>query len=200
MRLEVLPELIEEKRERGNELRLWSAGCATGEEAYSLAISVAEALGDELSRFNVRIFATDIDESAVGFARNGVYSRQAVENVPEPLLERYFEVADGEYKISGPVRGMVIFGQHDLGQRAPFPRIDMVLSRNVLIYFTPELQRRALDLFAPSLRNGGVWCSGKLSPPLRGANTSPRRTASRKSSTVGASALSCPHPPARRSH
>lgn len=157
----MLPELIEESRERGNELRLWSAGCATGEEAYSLAIGVAEALGDELSRFNVRIFATDIDESAVGFARNGIYSRQAVENVPESLLERYFEVADGEYKISGLVRGMVIFGKHDLGQRAPFPRIDMVLSRNVLIYFTPELQRRALDLFAHSLRNGGRLVLGK---------------------------------------
>lgn len=161
LRDEIMPRLIEEARVRGNELRLWSAGCATGEEAYSLAIMVAEALGDEISRFKVRIFATDVDDGAVGFARTGVYSRQAIANVPEDLLERYFEAIDGEYRVNNRIRSIVVFGKHDLGQRAPFPRIDLVLSRNVLIYFTAELQRRALDLFAHSLRDGGRLVLGK---------------------------------------
>lgn len=181
---------------RGNELRLWSAGCATGEEAYSLAIMVAEALGDELARFKVRIFATDVDDGAVGFARNGVYSRQAIANVPDDLLERYFESADGEYRVNNRVCGMLVFGKHDLGQWAPFPRIDLVLSRNVLIYFTPELQRRALDLFAHSLRDGGRLVLGKAEAVSARAEYFEPATASRRSSTGAESALSSPRLPA----
>ena len=88
----MLPDLIAQAREHGNELRIWSAGCATGEEAYSLAILVAEALGDELERFNVQIFATDLDEEAVAFARRGVYparlGRQPPRGSPRPLFRR----------------------------------------------------------------------------------------------------------------
>lgn len=158
---EVLPELVEEARDHGNELRLWSAGCATGDEAYSLAIMVCEVLGGEVGQFTVRIFATDIDEDAIGFARNGIYSRPALSNLSEELLGCYFDHTDGEYRLNKLVRDMVVFGKHDLGQRAPFPRIDLVLSRNVLIYFTPELQRRTLDLFAYSLRDEGRLVLGK---------------------------------------
>lgn len=158
---EVMPHLIEEAREQGNQLRLWSAGCATGEEAYSLAILVAEALGDELGRFSVRIFATDLDEEAVAFARRGIYSTQALANLSEELANRYFVQESREYQVNKLIRSMVVFGQHDLGQRAPFPGIDMVLSRNVLIYFTQELQKRALQLFAYSLRDGGRLVLGK---------------------------------------
>lgn len=117
---------------------------------------VAETLGDELEQFTVRIFATDIDEGAINFARNGLYSRQALLNLSEEMLGRYFEEgAEGEYRVNKLIRNMIVFGEHDLGQRSPFPRMDMMLSRNVLIYFTPELQRRALDLFAYSLRDEG---------------------------------------------
>ncbi len=158
---EVIPRLIEEARERGSQLRFWSAGCATGEEAYSLAILAAEALGDELSRFSVRIFATDLDEKAVAFARRGIYSRQALSNLSGELTNRYFLQEDHEYQVSSLIRSMVVFGQHDLGQRAPFPGIDMVLSRNVLIYFNRQLQKRALQLFAYSLRYGGRLVLGK---------------------------------------
>ncbi|HEX6711269.1 MAG TPA: CheR family methyltransferase [Rubrobacter sp.] len=158
---ETVPQLIEEARKQDNQLRFWSAGCATGEEAYSLAILVAEALGDELGRFDVRIFATDLDEEAIAFARNGIYAHSTLDNVPEALINRYFVKEDGDYQINKLVRGMVIFGQHDLGQRSPFPRIDMVICRNVLIYFTPELQKRALKLFAYSLRNNGRLVLGK---------------------------------------
>ena len=161
LRQQVIPDLIAQARERGNELRIWSAGCATGEEAYSLAILVAEALGDEIERFNVQIFATDLDEDAVAFARRGIYPHASVASLPADLLNRYFVKLDGTYQVTKQLRRQIIFGQHDLGHRPPFPHMDLVLCRNVLIYFTPELQRRALQLFSFALRNGGYLALGK---------------------------------------
>jgi two-component system CheB/CheR fusion protein len=157
----ILPIVIEEARQRGNELRFWSAGCATGEEAYSLAILVSDVLGEELPDFNVRIFATDLDDDAISFARRGIYPAAALANLPPNLIERYFTRSNGDYEVRKQVRALTIFGQHDLGQRAPFPRIDLELCRNVLIYFTPELQKRALQLFTFSLRDGGYLVLGK---------------------------------------
>jgi two-component system CheB/CheR fusion protein len=157
----IVPQLIEDSRPRGRELRIWSAGCATGEEAYSLAILVAQALGPEIESFTVRIFATDLDEEAISFARRGVYPAAAVGAVTPEILDRYFERDGDHYEVSKEIRALVVFGQHDLGQRAPFPRIDLALCRNVLIYFTGELQKRALQLFAFSLREGGYLVLGK---------------------------------------
>ncbi len=157
---EAMPQLIEAGRERG-ELRFWSAGCATGEEAYSLAILVAEALGNDLERMAVRIFATDLDEDAVVFARRGVYPASAlVELSPERIAANFTEL-DGAFEVRKTIRNLVVFGQHDLSQRSPFPRIDLTLCRNVLMYFTPDLQKRALQLFAFSLRDGGLLVLGK---------------------------------------
>ncbi len=161
LRNEVIPALIEAARSHDFELRVWSAGCATGEEAYSIAILLCEALGDSVGRFNVRIFATDIDADAVAFARRGIYSPAAVATMPAALIEKYFTGVDGDFEIKKQVRALTVFGQHDLGQRAPFPRIDLALCRNVLIYFTPELQKRALQLFAFSLREAGYLVLGK---------------------------------------
>lgn len=158
---EVLPDLVANARKRGNELRLWSAGCATGEEAYSLAILAAEVLGPGIGDFTVRIFATDLDAEAIMFGRRGVYPLSALKNLSPELLDRYFTRIDGAYEVKKAIRSLVVFGQHDLGQRAPFPRIDLALCRNVLIYFTPELQRRALQLFAFALRDGGYLVLGK---------------------------------------
>jgi two-component system CheB/CheR fusion protein len=161
LRETVLPELVAEARDRGNELRVWSAGCATGEEPYSLAILLAEQLGDELRDFTIRIFATDVDPEAITFARRGVYPASALAALPPAMRERYFTALDGAFEVHKRIRGLVVFGQHDLAQRAPFPRVDLVLCRNVLIYFTPELQRRVLQLFAFSLRPGGRLVLGK---------------------------------------
>jgi len=167
LRERLLPQLLLEARKRDNQLRLWSAGCATGQEAYSLAILVAELLGAELERFGVRIFATDLDPKALSFARRGVYPRTAVEHLPPELVERYFTHVDGECEVSRRIRSLIIFGDHDLAQRAPFPAIDLILCRNVLMYFDSELQKRALHLFAFSLRDAGYLILGKaetLSP------------------------------------
>lgn len=156
----VLPGLIADARKRGNVLRIWSAGCATGEEAYSLGILVSEALGEELDDFTVQIFATDVDEDAIEFARHGIYPAAALSGVSRQRLARYFLKLDGNYQVTKSLRTMIIFGLHDLGLRAPFPHIDLVLCRNVLMYFTKELQARALQLFAYSLRNDGYLVLG----------------------------------------
>ena len=160
LRDNVLPALISDAGERG-QLRIWSAGCATGEEAYTLAMLVSDLLGAESEDLPVRIFATDVAVDAVEFARRGIYPPAALEGLPQELIERHFIRLDNAYEVKKQVRSLVVFGEHDLGNRAPFPRIDLVLCRNVLIYFTSELQRRALQLFAYSLRQGGFLALGK---------------------------------------
>jgi two-component system CheB/CheR fusion protein len=170
LRTQVIPDVVAASRKRGNELRFWSAGCATGEEAYSLAILLLEALGSDLPNFTIKIFATDLDGDAVAFARHGLYPSNALAHMPDELVERYFTRTSKGYEVKKLVRSLVVFGEHDLGQRAPFPRIDMVLCRNVLIYFTRELQQNALQLFAFALREGGYLVLGKTETVSPGAN------------------------------
>lgn len=160
LRDHVLPDLIAGAKESG-ELRLWSAGCATGEEAYTLAILLTDMLEAEDASISVRIFATDVAREAIEFARRGVYPSAALADMPPELTKRHFICHNGTCEVRKKARGMVVFGEHDLSRRAPFPRIDLVLCRNVLIYFTPELQRRTLQLFAFSLRTGGLLVVGK---------------------------------------
>ncbi|HJT55702.1 MAG TPA: CheR family methyltransferase [Ktedonobacteraceae bacterium] len=161
IRNEVLPRLIMQARERDRVLRLWAAGCASGEEPYSLAMLLTDQLGAELPEWSVKIFATDLDEAAINFARRGLYSETLLKSVPGEYRERFFEHFDQGYRISKTLRQMVIFGQQDLSRSAPFPRIDMVLCRNVLIYFTPELQEYVLNQFAFSLVPNGYLFLGK---------------------------------------
>lgn len=158
---EVLPKLIAQARERDRVLRLWTAGCATGEEPYSLAMLLTDLLGAELPEWSVKIFATDLDEPAINFARRGLYSENLLKSVPVEYRDRFFERFDQGYRISKTLRQMVIFGQQDLSRSAPFPRIDLVLCRNVLIYFTPELQEYVLNQFAFSLAPHGYLFLGK---------------------------------------
>lgn len=160
LRHHALPALIAEARERG-ELRLWSAGCATGEEAYSLAILVADLLEESGEALPVRIFATDVAPEAIEFARRGIYPESALTDLPPDMVAKNFVMTDAGYEVRKSTRNLVVFGEHDLGYRAPFPRIDLVLCRNVLIYFTPDLQRRALQRFAFALRPGGYLVLGK---------------------------------------
>lgn len=129
----IIPDMISHARASGKELRIWSAGCATGEEPYSVAILLAEALGLEAQQFNIRIFATDVDADAIAFARRGRYPLSSLASMSDDLRARYFTSIERGYEISKFIRNMVIFGEHDLGQRAPFPRMDMVFCRNVLI-------------------------------------------------------------------
>src|ERR1035437_8144172 len=160
LREHVLPELIAEARRDRRELRIWSAGCSTGEEAYSLAITVADAIGENVAWPNIRIFATDIDRAAIVFARRGIYPDIALNSLPAGDRDRHFVKTDGGYEVAKRLRMLMVFGEHDLGERAPFPRIDLLLCRNVLIYFSTPMQRVALETFAFSLRPGGRLALG----------------------------------------
>ncbi len=161
LRDDILPRLISQARERDHVLRFWAAGCATGEEPYSLAMLLVDLLGAELLQWSIKIFATDLDEAAINFARRGIYSENLLKGVPAEYQERFFERVNHGYRISKTLRQMVIFGQQDLSRSAPFPRIDLVLCRNVLIYFTPELQDYVLNQFAFSLTPHGYLFLGK---------------------------------------
>lgn len=161
LRKEVLPELIASTASDSGPLRIWSAGCATGEEAYSVAMLVADALGADWMHRGARIFGTDLDADAIAHARRGVYSAASLNGVPSAYRERFFGRNGAAFEVTKGIRDLTVFGQHDLGQRAPFPGIDLVLCRNVLMYFTPELQERALRVFAFALRDGGRLVLGK---------------------------------------
>ncbi|HYA99808.1 MAG TPA: CheR family methyltransferase [Ktedonobacteraceae bacterium] len=158
---DILPQIIAHARERDRILRIWTAGCATGEEPYSLAMILTDLLGAELPEWSVKIFATDLSETAINFARRGLYAENVVSGVPTAYRDRFFERADNGYRVTKTLRQMVIFGQQDLTRSAPFPRIDLILCRNVLIYFTPELQDYVLTQFAFSLMPGGYLFLGK---------------------------------------
>lgn len=161
LRNEIMPNIIARSRDNDRILRFWSAGCATGEEPYSLAMLIADMLSENFAQWSVKIFATDIDEAAITFARRGIYSESELTTVPDQYRERFFERTDQGYRISKTLRQMVIFGQQDLSRSAPFPHIDLVLCRNVLIYFAPELQEYVLSQFGFSLCPGGYLLLGK---------------------------------------
>ncbi len=154
LRDHVVPALVEDARRDGRELRVWTAGCSSGEEAYSLAITIAEVLDGE-PPLDVRIFATDVDAATIAFARRGIYPPGALTGVPGPVRSRYFTPSGTGFEVIKSLRSQMIFGEHDLSARVPFPRIDLILCRNVLIYFTQPLQRIALETFAYSLRPDG---------------------------------------------
>lgn len=151
LRTTIVPDLIERGKANGRSLRVWSAGCATGEEAYSLALLIADHLGPDFPEWNVRIFATDLAADAIQFARRGLYPENVLDDLPADYRDQFFERVDQGFRISKTLRQSVIFGQQDISRGVPFPRIDLVTCRNLLIYLNPDLQQVVLDLFAYSL-------------------------------------------------
>jgi two-component system CheB/CheR fusion protein len=160
LRRDVLPALLAAKN-NGQRLRLWSAGCASGEEAYTLAMVLAELLGPTEFRDRVKIYATDVDEEALAHARHGSYSEREVRGVPPELLERYFDLVGGRYLVRQDLRRAVIFGRNDLVQDAPISRVDVLVCRNTLMYFTAETQSRILTRFHFALGAAGILLLGK---------------------------------------
>jgi len=169
----VLPELIERKRRRRRlELRIWSAGCASGEEAYSLAILLHRALGQELADWSVHVFATDRSAAALRLAEKGIYPESRLEEVRFGMLKRYFEPGPGGYRLRDELRRLVCFSEDDLtagGRFAPseslFGGFDLILCRNVLIYFNPELQDHVFSRLLRSLGDGGYLVLGSSESP-----------------------------------
>ena len=168
---EVLPRILAGKPEGGS-IRVWCAGCASGEEAYSLAMVLAEALGVEAFRDRVKVYATDVDEEALTKARQAIYDAKELQNVPSHLIEKYFEVFNHRYIFHKELRRSVIFGRHDLIQDAPISRVDLLTCRNTLMYFNTETQVRILDRFHFALNEGGVLFLGKSETLLTYSNNS----------------------------
>ena len=143
-------------------LRVWSVGCSTGEEAYSLAMVFCESL-DRLRQppgLSLQIFASDISPDAIAIARRGRYPLTIDQSVSGERLARFFQAHQTYYEINKSIRDMVLFAQHDVVLDPPFTRLDLILCRNLLIYFAPELQRKLLPLFHYSLRGGGMLLLG----------------------------------------
>jgi two-component system, chemotaxis family, CheB/CheR fusion protein len=156
---EVIPSLVSAKSEEP--IRVWSAGCATGEEPYTIAMLLAEALGEDAYRERVKIFATDIDGDAVDRARQGIYAAKELEPVPEELRGRYFEAVDDQFSFSKDLRRSVIFGVNDLISDAPISRLDLLACRNTLIYFNAETQAGVMRRLHLALAEGGILVLGK---------------------------------------
>src|SRR5215472_3519043 len=155
----VLPKLFESK-DADDEVRVWVAGCSTGEEAYSIAILLREQCEKLLSPPKVQVFATDIDETAMGVARGARYPANVVKEVSPERLARFFVHEAGAYRVVKEVRDMCIFSTHSVIRDPPFSRLDLILCRNLLIYLKPTLQSQIIPLFHYSLRPGGFLFLG----------------------------------------
>jgi two-component system CheB/CheR fusion protein len=157
---EVLPRILE-YRDRPHPIRVWSAGCATGEEAYTIAMLLAEALGEDQFRERAKIYATDVDLAALTGARTATYSAKQLEDVPAELRATYFAEQNGGFAFRSDIRRAVIFGRNDLLQDPPISRVDLLICRNTLMYFEPEAQERVLANFAFALHRRGFLVVGK---------------------------------------
>jgi two-component system CheB/CheR fusion protein len=155
-----LPLLIED-RNRDAPIRVWVCGCATGEEAYSLAITLIEFLQKQQSALRVQIFATDVSEHAIEHARAGVYPASIAGDVGADRLRRFFTKSDGNYRVSKQIRDLCVFARQDLTKDPPFSRLDLVMCRNVLIYMDAPLQKKLIALFHYALNPNGFLMLGQ---------------------------------------
>jgi two-component system, chemotaxis family, CheB/CheR fusion protein len=169
LRDKIVPALIQSKQPDGL-LRVWSAGCASGQEPYSIAMLLAEQLGIEEFQHRVKIYASDLDQDALNEARQGSYTPKDVEAVPPPLLDKYFEKSRDRYVLHADLRRAVIFGRHDLVADAPISRLDLLICRNTLMYFNAEMQDHILARFHFALNDTGYLFLGKAEMLLTHTN------------------------------
>jgi len=148
-------------KEKDGTLRIWVAGCSTGEEAYTYAIIISEILQEKNSALSFQIFATDLSEQAIQIARQGQYNADALEHIPDSLVKKYFEKNNNKYEVIKSIKSRVLFAQHDITGNPPFLKQDIVSCRNVLIYFSSNLQKDVFPLFHYSLNPDGILILGK---------------------------------------
>jgi len=156
---QVFPRILE-SRQGDSAIRAWVCGCATGEEAYSVGIALLEFLGDQASAVPIQIFATDVSESAIEHARNGIYPESIAADLSPTRLHRFFSKVDGSYRISKTVRDLCVFARQDMTRDPPFSKLDLILCRNVLIYMTAPLQRKLMSVFHYALKPKGFLMLG----------------------------------------
>ena len=205
LKTDLLPQILETKAE-GTAIRAWVAGCSTGEEVYSLAISLLEVMAVSGSQSHpIQIFGSDISEKAIEKARHGVFADSAMRDMSDERRRRYFTKTDAGYRVSKSVRDLCVFVRHDLGRDPPFSKQDLVSCRNVLIYFDPPLQKRILLTFHYALNQPGFLLLGRtenisgftqLFSPTNKSNKIFERTVGR--STLQFAPRSEVHPPTGR--
>ncbi|PWV65526.1 PAS domain S-box protein [Plasticicumulans acidivorans] len=149
------------QRHHGDSIRVWVPACASGEEAYSIAIVLAELLGERLGQFDVRVFATDIDREALDFARSGRYPAEAVAMLDPQRRQRWFVQQDRHWRVVKTVRDLCVFSAHDVLRHPPFIHMDLISCRNLLIYFKPQQQEELLGTFHHALNGDGLLLLGK---------------------------------------
>jgi two-component system CheB/CheR fusion protein len=169
LKTQVLPQLVAPGRDR-DQLRLWSVGCATGQEPYSLAMLLCERLGAEQFNRRVKIYATDLDEAALNTARHAAYLPREVTGVPEAFLSKYFERTNNHFVVGRDFRKSVIFGRHNIVSDAPISRIDLLVCRNLLIYLETETQDVVLPRLHYALVDDGFLFLGKAETQLVRSN------------------------------
>jgi two-component system CheB/CheR fusion protein len=156
---QIIPELVH-KHPPEQPIRVWVAGCSTGEEAYSLAMILLEEIARAKRNLRLQIFATDVDADAIAFAREGLYPPTIEADVPPARLSRFFTREEAGYRASRELRASIVFSVHDLVADAPFSRLDIVSCRNLLIYLRPEVQQKVISLFHFALREGAILFLG----------------------------------------
>ncbi|MBP7770068.1 MAG: protein-glutamate O-methyltransferase CheR [Aliarcobacter sp.] len=154
-----LTDYINKKND--NIIRIWSPGCSTGEEPYTIAIILAEILKENIADFKIQIFASDLDIRAIDTARKGLYSQSSILTIPKKLKSKYFIQKNDQFEIIKPIKEMLIFSHHDITRDPPFLKLDLISCRNLLIYFTSDLQKKIFPLFHYSLNAGGILFLGK---------------------------------------
>jgi two-component system, chemotaxis family, CheB/CheR fusion protein len=159
MKTEVFTSILK-SRDSDSAIRVWTPGCASGEETYSVAIALLEFLGEKASQIPIQFFGTDVSESSVAKARSGVYPENIQGDVSAERLRRFFTKTEGGYRISKNIRDMCIFAQHNLISDPPFSQMDVICCRNLLIYLEPILQSKVISLFHYAARSGGFLVLG----------------------------------------
>ncbi|MDP2144745.1 MAG: chemotaxis protein CheB [Gallionella sp.] len=155
LRNDILPQLLTAKPD-GYVFRAWVPGCASGEEAYSIAILLRELMDDTRPEFRVQIYATDLDDDAIATARAGIYPPNIAQDVTPERLARFFVQTDAGYRVKKEIREMVVFATQNVIKDPPFTRLDLLSCRNLMIYLEPELQDRLMSAFQYALKPGGV--------------------------------------------
>jgi len=160
----VLPDILEEQRKKGNKrLNIWSAGCSTGEEPYTLAMIILETLRNETASWKIKITANDLSEAVLQSARRGVYNEYTLRTTPKEIIGKYFTKEGNAYKVKPEVKRLVSFGQINLSDRLAVKRVErsqIVFCRNVIIYFDDDMKKRVISAFYDNLLPGGVLLIG----------------------------------------
>lgn len=160
----VFPQLFKDKTDE-EPIRIWVAGCASGEEAYSMAICLHEYFNDAIKERKIQIFATDISEGVIAKARSGIYLKKDIAGISDTRIKKYFTRTDGRYQVNKEIRELCVFACHNFLKDPPFARMDLISCRNVLIYMEPYLQKRAFTTFHYALNDKGFLLLGKSETP-----------------------------------